>query len=177
MMHLYPGHLLSPELSTLHFLFFCHAFPLTTPSIYLRLCRLWDHLSSNLHLYVQPKATTSNDEPKSIHSAGRGLPVRSLTSSVQVNCELEAEAQKTTRVHQKREWGRINREQSEAFPLRSVVANVSHAEEKDFHESHAEERDFHKSHAGKRTRSPDLHNHRKRSREADSRSTKVSNPL
>ncbi|TKW04927.1 hypothetical protein SEVIR_7G142300v4 [Setaria viridis] len=139
---------------------------------------LWDHLSSNLHLYVQPKATTSNDEPKSTRSAGRGLPVRSLTSSVQVNCEPEAEAQKTTIAHQKRDWGRIIREQSEAVPLRSVVANVSHAEEKDFHESHAEERDSHKSHAGRRTRSPDMHNHRKRSREADSRSTKrVSNPV
>ncbi|OEL36522.1 hypothetical protein BAE44_0002459 [Dichanthelium oligosanthes] len=139
---------------------------------------LWDHLSSNLHLYVQPKAAASNDEPKSTRSAGRGLPVRSLTSSIQINSEPEAETQKTTRPHQRRDWGRIAREQSEAVPLRSVVANVSHAAEKAFHESHAEERDFHKSHAGRRTRSPDMHNHRKRSREADAQSTKrASHPV
>ncbi|KAF8703423.1 hypothetical protein HU200_032228 [Digitaria exilis] len=133
---------------------------------------LWDHLSSNLHLYVQPKAATSNDEPKSTHSAGRGLPARRLTSSIQINCEPVAETQKATRAHQKRDWGITVRDQTEPIPLRSVVANVSHTEEKDFHESHADERDFHKSHAGRRTRSPDMHNHRKRSREADARSAK-----
>ncbi|CAN6249024.1 unnamed protein product [Urochloa humidicola] len=139
---------------------------------------LWDHLSSNLHLYVQPKAAISNDESKSTRSLARGLPVRSLTSSVQVSCEPEAETQKTTRTHQRREWGKIVREQSEAVPLRSVVANVSHAEEKDFYESHADDRDFHKSHAGRRIRSPDMHNHRKRSREEDARSIKrVSHPV
>ncbi|CAL5016426.1 unnamed protein product [Urochloa decumbens] len=139
---------------------------------------LWDHLSSNLHLYVQPKAAISNDESKGTRSSGRGLPVRSLTSSVQVSCEPEAETQKTTRSHQRRDWGKIIREQSEAVPLRSVVANVSHAEEKDFRESHADDRDCHKSHAGRRTRSPDMHNHRKRSREADARSTKrASHPV
>ncbi|CAN6235333.1 unnamed protein product [Urochloa humidicola] len=139
---------------------------------------LWDHLSSNLHLYVQPKAAISNDESKGTRTSGRGLPVRSLTSSVQVSCEPEAETQKTTRSHQRREWGKIVREHSEAVPLRSVVANVSHVEEKDFHESHADDRDFHKSHAGRRTRSPDMHNHRKRSREADARSTKrASHPV
>ncbi|CAN6228499.1 unnamed protein product [Urochloa humidicola] len=139
---------------------------------------LWDHLSSNLHLYVQPKAAISNDESKSTCSLARGLPVRSLTSSVQVSCEPEAETQKTTRTHQRREWGKIVREQSEAVPLRSVVANVSHAEEKDFYESHADDRDFHKSHAGRRIRSPDMHNHRKRSREEDARSIKrVSHPV
>ncbi|CAL5031513.1 unnamed protein product [Urochloa decumbens] len=135
---------------------------------------LWDHLSSNLHLYVQPKAAISNDESKSTRSSGRGLPVRSLTSSVQVSSEPEAETQKATRSHQRRDWGKIVREQPEAVPLRSVVANVSHAEEKDYHESHADDRDFHKSHAGRRIRSPDMHNHRKRSREADARSTKRS---
>jgi len=130
-----------------------------------------------LHLYVQPKAAASSDEPKSTRSAGRGLPVGSLSSSKQINCEPEPENQKTMRTHQRRDWGRTVREQPEAVPLRSVVANVSHAEEKEAHESHAHERDFHKSHAGRQTRSPDMHNHRKRSRDADARSTKVFNPL
>jgi len=139
---------------------------------------LWDHLSSNLHLYVQPKAATSSDEPKNTHSVGRGLPVGSLSSSKQINCEPEPENQKTMRTHQRRDWGRTVREQPEAVPLRSVVANVSHAEEKEAHESHAHERDFHKSHAGRQTRSPDMHNHRKRSRDADARSTKrASHPV
>jgi len=139
---------------------------------------LWDHLTSNLHLYVQPKAATSSDEPKSTRSADRGLPVGSLSSSKQINCEPEPENQKTMRTHQRRDWGRTVREQPEAVPLRSVVANVSHAEEKEAHESHAHERDFHKSHAGRQTRSPDMHNHRKRSRDADARSTKrASHPV
>lgn len=145
--------------------------------IYALSCRLWDHLSSNLHLYVQPKAATSKDDARSTRSAAKVLPVHSVASSIQVNHEPEAETQKTAKTHQKRDWGRTGRGQSEAVPLRSVVANVSHAEEKDFHESHAEERAFRKSHAVRQTRSPDMHKHRKRSREADVRSTKVYNPL
>ncbi|KAJ1271487.1 hypothetical protein BS78_06G131100 [Paspalum vaginatum] len=133
---------------------------------------LWDHLSSNLHLYVQPKAATSNDDAKSTRSAARELPARTLTSSIQVNCEPEAETPKTARAHQKRDWQRSGCDQLEAVPLRSVVASVSHAEEKAFHEPHAEERPSHKSHAVRQNRSPDKHNHRKRSRETDARSTK-----
>ncbi|CAD6263395.1 unnamed protein product [Miscanthus lutarioriparius] len=146
---------------------------------------LWDHLSSNLHLYVQPKAASSKDDARSTRSAARGLPVHSVTSSIQVNHEPGAETQKTAVTHQKRDWGNQKRDwgtigqgQSEAVPLRSVVANVSHAEEKDFHESHADERAFHKSHSVRRTRSPDMRNHRKRSRDADARSTKrASHPV
>ncbi|EES10975.1 hypothetical protein SORBI_3006G116100 [Sorghum bicolor] len=140
---------------------------------------LWDHLSTNLHLYVQPKAASSKDDARSTRSAARGLPVHSVTSSIHVNHEPEAETQKTEITHQKRDWGNQKRDwatigqgQSEAVPLRSVVANVSHAEEKDFHESHADQRAFHKSHSVRRARSPDMHNHRKRSRDADVRSTK-----
>jgi hypothetical protein len=103
---------------------------------------------------------------------------------MQVNHEPEAETQKTVVTHkkrdwghQKRDWGTIDRGQSEAVHLRSVVANVSHVDEKDFHKSHADEKAFHKSHSLRRTRSPDMHNHRKRSREADVQSTKVSDPL
>jgi hypothetical protein len=77
------------------------------------------------------------------------------------------------RTHQKREWGGIVREQAEAIPLRSVVATVSYAEGKDFHESHAEDKRFHKSHAARRIRSPDRHNQRKRNGEDDERLTKV----
>ncbi|AQK44244.1 RNA binding (RRM/RBD/RNP motifs) family protein [Zea mays] len=142
---------------------------------------LWDHLSSNLHLYVHAKSASSKDDVKSTHSAARGLPVHSVTSSMQVNHEPEAETQKTVVTHkkrdwghQKRDWGTIDRGQSEAVPLRSVVANVSHVDEKDFHKSHADEKAFHKSHSLRRTRSPDMHNHRKRSREADVQSTKRS---
>uniref|UniRef100_A0A804MES6 RRM domain-containing protein n=1 Tax=Zea mays TaxID=4577 RepID=A0A804MES6_MAIZE len=140
---------------------------------------LWDHLSSNLHLYVQPKAASSKDDTRSSHNAARGLPVHSVISSTQVNHEPEAETQKTVITHKKkdwghrkRDWGTIGRGQSETVPLRSVVDNVSLAKEKDLHESHADEKAFHKSHSVRRTRSPDMHNHRKRSREADVRSTK-----
>jgi hypothetical protein len=96
-----------------------------------------------------------------------------LASSIQTNREPEAETLKTMRTHQKREWGGIVREQAEAIPLRSVVATVSYAEGKDFHESHAEDKRFHKSHAARRIRSPDRHNQRKRNGEDDERLTKV----
>ncbi|XP_062184873.1 uncharacterized protein LOC133888590 isoform X2 [Phragmites australis] len=133
---------------------------------------LWDHLSSNLHHYVQPNAVSTNDEAKSSYSTARELPVCSLTSSIKTNPEPETETQKTSRTHQKREWGGIVREQTEAVPLRSVVAKVSHAEEKAFHKSHEVGKAFHKSHSVRRACSPDMHNHRKRSREEDARLTK-----
>ncbi|VAH33288.1 unnamed protein product [Triticum turgidum subsp. durum] len=119
---------------------------------------LWDHLSSNLHLYVQPKAVSANDEAKNTRSTARGL-------SVQTSRVPEAETQKTTRVQPKREWGGIVREQSDVVPLRSVVAPVSHAEEKTNH-----------TQAVRRTRSPDMHNHRKRGREEDTRPAKEDIP-
>ena len=82
---------------------------------------------------------------------------------MQTNHEPEAETQKTTRTRQRREWGGMVREQAEAPPLRSVVANVSYAEDKRPH----------KSHAARRVRSPDRHNQRKRNREDNERSIKV----
>ncbi|KAL5214096.1 hypothetical protein ABZP36_003248 [Zizania latifolia] len=123
---------------------------------------LWDHLSSSLHLYVQPKATSTNDEAKSIRNNARGMPVRNMTSSTQAIPEPVSGAQKTTGIQQRREWGGIVQEQSEAIPLRSVVTTVSHAEEKTVH----------KSHAIRRTHSPDTHQHRKRNREEDARQIK-----
>ncbi|XP_006652402.1 uncharacterized protein LOC102719483 [Oryza brachyantha] len=122
---------------------------------------LWDHLSSSLHLYVQPKAISTIDEAKSTRSNTRGMPVQNMTSSTQEICE-PAGTQKTTGVQQRREWGGIVREQSETVPLRSVVSLVTTV-------SHAEEKDVHKSHARRRTQSPDLHHNRKRSREDDER--------
>lgn len=122
-------------------------------------CRLWDHLSSNLHLYVQPKAVSANDETKNTRTTARGVPLHNSSSNVP-----EAETQKTTRVQPKREWGGIVRQQSEAVPLRSVVAPVSHAEGKPYHKPQAE----------RRTRSPDMNHHRKRDREEDTRPVKVS---
>ncbi|CAM0904224.1 unnamed protein product [Alopecurus aequalis] len=123
---------------------------------------LWDHLSSNLHLYVQPRAVSTNDEAKNTRGTARGLPVHNSSSIIRTSREPEAEAQKSTRVQHKREWGGMVREQSEAAPLQSVVAPVSHAEEKAFP----------KSEAVKRTRSPDMHHQRKRGREDDTRPAK-----
>lgn len=116
---------------------------------------------------MQPKAVSTNDEAYTTRSTARGLPVHNLTSSIQTNSEPEAETQKATRIQHKREWGGIVREQSEAVPLRSVVATVSNAEEKTSH----------KSHAVRRTHSPDMHHHRKRSKEEDARQIKVSKVL
>uniref|UniRef100_A0A0D9W653 RRM domain-containing protein n=1 Tax=Leersia perrieri TaxID=77586 RepID=A0A0D9W653_9ORYZ len=122
---------------------------------------LWDHLSSSLHLYVQPKAISTSAETKGTSSNARGMHVHDMTSSTQVVREPVAGIQKTTGIQQRREWGGIVREQSEAVPLRSVVNTVSQAEEKDVRRSHAR----------RRTHSPDTHHHhhqhRKRSREDD----------
>uniref|UniRef100_A0ACD5UC00 Uncharacterized protein n=2 Tax=Avena sativa TaxID=4498 RepID=A0ACD5UC00_AVESA len=123
---------------------------------------LWDHLSSNLHLYVQHKAVSTNDEAKNTRGAARGLPVHNSSSTIRTSCEPEAETQKITRVQQKREWGGMVREQPEAVTLRSVIAPVSHAEEKTYH----------KPEAARRPRSPDMHHHRKRGREDDTRPAK-----
>ncbi|EAZ31058.1 hypothetical protein OsJ_15146 [Oryza sativa Japonica Group] len=128
---------------------------------------LWDHLSSNLHLYVQPKAISSNNEVNSTRSNARGMPAQNMTSSTQAIREPVAGTQKTTGIHQRREWGGIVRDQSETVPLRSVVTTVLHAEEKDVN----------KSHARRRTHSPDMHHQRKRSREDDERQIKVSKLL
>lgn len=115
---------------------------------------------------MQPKAVSTSDEAKNARGTARGLPVHNSSSSMRTSREPEAEAQKTTRV-QKREWGGMVREQSEAVPLQSVVAPVIHTEEKTFP----------KSEAVKRTRSPDMHHHRKRGREEDTRPAKVSQAL
>lgn len=125
---------------------------------------LWDHLSSNLHLYVQPKAVSTNDEAKNTRgtASARGLPVHNSSSTIRTSREPEAETQKTTRVQQKREWGGMVRDQPEVVTLRSVVAPVSHSEEKTHN----------KSETARRTRSPDMHHHRKRGREDDTRPAK-----
>ncbi|KAM0893883.1 hypothetical protein ACQ4PT_024795 [Festuca glaucescens] len=124
---------------------------------------LWDHLSSNLHLYVQPKAVSTNDEAKNTRGAARGLPVHNSSSNTRTSREPEAETQKTARVQQKREWGGIVRVHSEAVPLiRSVVSPVSHAEEETSP----------KLEAVRRPREPDMHHQRKRGREDDTRPAK-----
>ncbi|KAG8082341.1 hypothetical protein GUJ93_ZPchr0014g47072 [Zizania palustris] len=123
---------------------------------------LWDHLSTSLHLYVQPKAISTNDEAKSIQSNARGMSVHNMTSSTQAIPERVVGIQKTKEIRQRREWGGIIREQPAAVPLRSVVATVSHAEEKTVH----------KSHAIRRTHSPETHHYRKRIREDDARQIK-----
>lgn len=124
---------------------------------------LWDHLSSNLHLYVQPKAVPANDEAKSTRGAARGLPVHNSSSNARASREPEAETQKTARVQQKREWGGMVRVHSEAAPLiRSVVSPVSHAEEETSP----------KLEPVRRPREPDMHHQRKRGREDDTRPAK-----
>lgn len=116
---------------------------------------------------MQPKAISSNNEVNSTRSNARGMPAQNMTSSTQAIREPVAGTQKTTGIHQRREWGGIVRDQSETVPLRSVVTTVLHAEEKDVN----------KSHARRRTHSPDMHHQRKRSREDDERQIKVSKLL
>ncbi|KAF0897979.1 hypothetical protein E2562_001669 [Oryza meyeriana var. granulata] len=94
---------------------------------------LWDHLSLNLHLYVHaqeqhqvdnkgdetPKELPGGQKPSELHSRSKGQthPERTNESS-------------TTRSRTKRDWKGIGREGNENFPLRSVLTDILHGEEK-----------------------------------------------
>ncbi|XP_072992125.1 uncharacterized protein [Typha latifolia] len=129
---------------------------------------LWDYLSSNLHLYVQQQVPTPNDVAKSSQTA-KELSVRNksspehLTGSMQTGPEYEKESSKISRTRQKREWKGLVQEETESFPLRSVLTGILHGEGKTGQKS---------NNIARRSRSPNLHVHRKRGREDERQTTK-----
>jgi len=96
-------------------------------------CRLWEHLSSHLHLYVQAKEQsqeTKNDEsPKEVSGRQKSSDVLPRNNG-QTHSEHTIESSTATSRRNKREWKGIGREGSENFPLRSVLTDILHGEEK-----------------------------------------------
>uniref|UniRef100_A0ACD5Y971 Uncharacterized protein n=1 Tax=Avena sativa TaxID=4498 RepID=A0ACD5Y971_AVESA len=87
---------------------------------------LWDHLSLNLHLYVR---TQEKREVENKDDGPKELSGRRKSSEVHSN-EHASESNTTTRSQNKREWKGTGREGSRNFPLRSVLTDILHGEEK-----------------------------------------------
>lgn len=99
---------------------------------------LWEHLSLHLHLYVQAQEQNQeikDDEvPKEV--SGRQKSSDVLPSSKdQTHSEHTIESSTATRRRNKREWKGVGREGNENFPLRSVLTDILHGEEKRSHKS------------------------------------------
>ncbi|XP_062191065.1 uncharacterized protein LOC133894897 isoform X1 [Phragmites australis] len=94
---------------------------------------LWDHLSLHLHLYVQAQEEDQEikdaEAPKEVSGRQKSSEVLSKTKG-QTHSELAIESSTTTRRRNKREWKGIGREGNENFPLRSVLTDILHGEEK-----------------------------------------------
>ncbi|PUZ52131.1 hypothetical protein GQ55_6G246100 [Panicum hallii var. hallii] len=94
---------------------------------------LWEHLSSHLHLYVQAQEQnqeTKNDEaPKEVSGRQKSSDVLPRSNG-QTHSEHTIESSTATRRRNKREWKGIGREGNENFPLRSVLTDILHGEEK-----------------------------------------------
>ncbi|CAD6342197.1 unnamed protein product [Miscanthus lutarioriparius] len=94
---------------------------------------LWDHLSLNMHLYVQAQETqeVKDDEaPKEVSGREKSSDVLPR-SKCQTHSEHTIESSAaSTRRRNKREWKGIGREGNEKFPLRNVLTDILHGEEK-----------------------------------------------
>ncbi|XP_010928495.1 uncharacterized protein [Elaeis guineensis] len=129
---------------------------------------LWDHLSSNLHLYVQPQESFP-DEMVRTSSISNQLPGRHIsqvghhTGNVQAESEYEREKlTKVSRSRHDREWKGLVRGNTQVFPLRSVVTDILHSEEK----THR------RTNLARRSRSPKPQVRKKRSREDEEQPNK-----
>ncbi|XP_010913139.1 uncharacterized protein [Elaeis guineensis] len=129
---------------------------------------LWDHLSSNLYLYVRPqepfpdKVIRASSIPSQLlgrHNSQQEC----LTGSVQADREYEREKSiKVPRSRHNREWKGLVQEDTEVLPLRSIVTEILHSEEKTDCRTNLD----------RRSHSPEPHIHKKRSREDGRQQTK-----
>lgn len=140
---------------------FCSSFL----KIFHSFCRLWDHLSTSLDLYIQGEETDKDDisGPKLSldDQAGR---------NVSANFDSGIESGKSStllRSRHNREWKGLVRETADPPPLLSSEIENIHSEKK----AHGT------SDHGKRSVSPRLQSHRKRSRSDDKHQVKVRYPL
>jgi hypothetical protein len=113
---------------------------------------------------TQEKREVENkgDEPKELQGRHKSLEVHSRSKD-QIHNEHTSESNTTTRSWNKREWKGTGREGSKNFPLRSVLTDILHGEEKKLQKSIE-------------IRQPPLSNQRngrKRDREDEPQQTKV----
>ncbi|TVU05235.1 hypothetical protein EJB05_48393 [Eragrostis curvula] len=126
---------------------------------------LWDHLSIHLHRYVKAQEQNQQqikdvESPKEV--SGRQKSSELLPRSKgQTHSEHTIESSSNTKKGNKREWKGIGREGNEKFPLRSVLTDILHGEEKRAQKSNE-------------TRQPPLkqQNGRKRDRDDEPQQTK-----
>jgi len=95
---------------------------------------LWDHLSLNMYLYVQAQEQTQevkdDEAPKEVSGREKSSDVLPR-SKCQTHSEHTVESSAaSTRKRNKREWKGIGREGNEKFPLRNVLTDILHGEEK-----------------------------------------------
>lgn len=104
--------------------------------ITLSSCRLWDHLSSNFHLYAQSKESCSDDMAKinitmDDHRGRRNSQSEYAQGNDRTDSENERERlSKTSRSRHIRERKSLVQEDSNPFPLRSTVTKILLAEER-----------------------------------------------
>lgn len=135
--------------------------------VYFFICvsfiRLWDHLASNLELYVQPQDSFMNEPPETKPTSGDQS---GENDSHHSNPEAEKEKPNNlSRSRHNREWKGLVRDAVEPPPLRSS----------DIEKIHLEEKSSHKVGRAKRSTSPRPSIRRKRGR-PDEHENKVGVP-
>lgn len=97
---------------------------------------LWDHLSSNFHLYAQSKESISDDKAQ-ISRTVEDQRVRHVSQQEYAHGNEKPDSgneseklSKTSRSRHIREWKRLAQEDSNPFPLRSTVTKILHSEER-----------------------------------------------
>ncbi|KAJ6828293.1 nucleolin 1 [Iris pallida] len=95
---------------------------------------LWEHLSSNLHLYSQQKESR-NEVDKTTHSvdehSGRqNSQIEHVHGNVKIDSENVREESKISRSRRSRDWKGLTQEETDTFPLSSTVTKILHSDEK-----------------------------------------------
>lgn len=97
-------------------------------------CRLWDHVSLNMHLYVQAQKQTQevkdDEPPKEVSGREKSSDVLPSSKGQTYSEHTIESSAATTRRRNMREWKGIGREGNEKFPLRNVLTGILHGEEK-----------------------------------------------
>ncbi|AQK58287.1 RNA binding (RRM/RBD/RNP motifs) family protein [Zea mays] len=97
-------------------------------------CRLWGHLSSNMHLYVQPQERTrevkDDEAPKEVSGREKSSDVLPRSKHQTHSGHTIESSEATSRRRSNREWKGIGRKGNEKFPLRNVLTDILHGEDK-----------------------------------------------
>lgn len=133
--------------------------------------RLWDHLSSNLHVYVQPKESIPEKATKAKPTldvlSGKRSQEENAAGNKLADSENEREKlNKESRSRRNREWKGLVQEISSVPIQKSFTGSTQH-----------EGKNHQRKTIGRRSRSPRLHSNRKRVRQEEELSAKVCNVI